>query len=139
MSLRVDWRASVSLVGTVLKFLALPLLFPLVVAAHYGEGVATFVPVIALTVAVGWRPGSIVVGSGRIAGADGRVGTAMPAVFRLGRRDDEDAPPHRVITHMTNTIRYRCKTFGDCRWYRGGRRTPRVRRLTHLKPSYGLL
>jgi trk system potassium uptake protein TrkH len=54
MRLRVGWRASLSLVGTVLKFLALPLLFPLAVAVHYGDGVTTFLPVIVLTVAVGF-------------------------------------------------------------------------------------
>ncbi|WP_327052948.1 TrkH family potassium uptake protein [Halomicrococcus gelatinilyticus] len=50
---RVDWRASVSLVGTVLKWLAVPLLFPLVVGAYYGEGIGTFVATIGVTVAVG--------------------------------------------------------------------------------------
>jgi trk system potassium uptake protein TrkH len=54
MNLRVDWQASVSLVGTVLKYLALPLLFPLVVAVGYGEDIFVFVPVIVFTVAVGY-------------------------------------------------------------------------------------
>ena len=49
MTLRVDWRASVSLVGSVLKYLAVPLCLPLLVAVYYGEGITTFVPVIVLT------------------------------------------------------------------------------------------
>ena len=54
MNVRVDWRASVSLVGSVLKYLAVPLLFPLLVAVYYGEGIVTFAPVIVLTAAVGF-------------------------------------------------------------------------------------
>ncbi|WP_158055987.1 TrkH family potassium uptake protein [Halorussus halophilus] len=52
--LRVDWRASVSLVGTVVKWLAAAMLFPLVVALYYGEGITTFVAAIALSITVGW-------------------------------------------------------------------------------------
>ena len=54
MRLRVDWRASCSLVGTVVKWLAVALLFPLVVALYYGEGIGTFVAAIALSVVVGY-------------------------------------------------------------------------------------
>jgi trk system potassium uptake protein TrkH len=54
MRLRVDWRASVSLVGTVLKYLSLPLVFPLAVAVYYGQGATTFVPVILGTLVVGF-------------------------------------------------------------------------------------
>ncbi|MFB6108749.1 MAG: potassium transporter TrkG, partial [Haloplanus sp.] len=54
MDLRVDYRASLSLVGSVLKYLAVPLAIPLVVALAYGESVAPFVATAALTVAVGW-------------------------------------------------------------------------------------
>ncbi|WP_440007685.1 TrkH family potassium uptake protein [Halomicrococcus sp. SG-WS-1] len=52
--LRVDWRASVSLVGSVLKWLAVPLVFPLLVGLYYGEGVVTFLVTIAVTATVGW-------------------------------------------------------------------------------------
>ena len=52
--LRVDWRASVSLVGTVVKWLAAAMLFPLLVGLYYGEGVATFLIAIALSISVGW-------------------------------------------------------------------------------------
>jgi trk system potassium uptake protein TrkH len=51
--LRVDWRTSVSLVGTVLKYLAVPLVVPLLVAAIYGDDVLVFVATIALTVTLG--------------------------------------------------------------------------------------
>ncbi|MFC6826138.1 TrkH family potassium uptake protein [Halopelagius fulvigenes] len=53
MKLRVDYRASLSLVGTVLKYLAVPLCLPLVVALVYDETVLPFVVTIAVTVAVG--------------------------------------------------------------------------------------
>jgi trk system potassium uptake protein TrkH len=54
LSLRVDWRASCSLVGTVVKWLAVAMVFPLALAIFYGEGVTTFVASMALAVAVGW-------------------------------------------------------------------------------------
>ena len=54
VTLRVDWRASCSLVGTVLKWLAVPMAFPLALAAFYGEGIVTFVATISLAVAIGW-------------------------------------------------------------------------------------
>ncbi len=53
MSLRVDWRASVSLTGTVLKYIALALLVPLAVAIVYREDILVFVVAIAITVAIG--------------------------------------------------------------------------------------
>ncbi|MFA1610370.1 TrkH family potassium uptake protein [Halobellus rubicundus] len=52
-NLRVDTRASLSLVGSVLKYLAVPLCLPLVVALYYGETVVPFVGTILVTVAVG--------------------------------------------------------------------------------------
>ncbi|QSG05935.1 TrkH family potassium uptake protein [Halapricum desulfuricans] len=51
--LRVDWRASLSLVGSVLKYLSVPLLFPLLVGLRYGEGIVPFVATIAVVFAVG--------------------------------------------------------------------------------------
>ncbi len=54
MHLRVDWRASVSLVGSVLKYLSLPLVFPLLVALVYGESVLPFLSVIAVTLTLGF-------------------------------------------------------------------------------------
>ncbi|GAB7093280.1 TrkH family potassium uptake protein [Halolamina litorea] len=53
MSIRVDYRASLSLVGTVLKYLTVPLLLPVVVALLYGETVAPFVLTIAVTLLAG--------------------------------------------------------------------------------------
>jgi trk system potassium uptake protein TrkH len=53
MSIRVDYRASLSLVGSVLKYLAVPLAIPLAVSLAYGESVVPFVVTIVLTVAVG--------------------------------------------------------------------------------------
>ncbi|QLG62520.1 TrkH family potassium uptake protein [Halorarum salinum] len=53
MSLHVDWRNSVALTGTVVKFLAVALLVPLLLAIVYGEDVATFLATIVLTFAVG--------------------------------------------------------------------------------------
>ncbi|WP_128476419.1 TrkH family potassium uptake protein [Halorussus pelagicus] len=54
MNLRVDWRASCSLVGTVVKWLAVAMFFPLALAVFYGDGVTTFVASMALAVGVGW-------------------------------------------------------------------------------------
>ena len=53
MTVRVDWQASVSLVGTVVKWLAAALLFPLAVAIYYGEGIDTFIISIAIALLVG--------------------------------------------------------------------------------------
>jgi trk system potassium uptake protein TrkH len=54
VSLRVDWRASCSLVGTVVKWLAVAMAFPLAVGLFYREGVVTFVATMALAVTIGW-------------------------------------------------------------------------------------
>lgn len=40
---RLDWRSSVSLVGTVIKYLAVTMVVPLVVAVVYGEDIWVFV------------------------------------------------------------------------------------------------
>jgi len=53
VSWRVDWRASVSLVGTVVKYLAGTMVVPLLVAVVYGDDVAVFAVSIGVTVAVG--------------------------------------------------------------------------------------
>jgi trk system potassium uptake protein TrkH len=50
---RVDWRASLSLVGTVLRYLSAALAIPLVAALYYGDDVVVFVASIALIVTVG--------------------------------------------------------------------------------------
>jgi trk system potassium uptake protein TrkH len=52
-ALRVDWRASVSLVGTVVKYLAVALVFPLLVAVGYGDDIGVFLATIAVTLLVG--------------------------------------------------------------------------------------
>jgi trk system potassium uptake protein TrkH len=51
--LRVDYRASLSLVGTVLKYLVVPLLVPVVVAVLYGETVIPFVVTMLVTLSAG--------------------------------------------------------------------------------------
>lgn len=53
MRIRVDWRSSASLVGTVLRWLAVPLAIPLVLAVFEGEDVLAFGGAIAVTIAVG--------------------------------------------------------------------------------------
>ncbi|WP_253738100.1 TrkH family potassium uptake protein [Halohasta salina] len=55
MKWRLDWYATLSLVGTVIKYLALTMLVPLAVAVVYGEDIWVFVVslAIALTVGVG--------------------------------------------------------------------------------------
>ncbi|WP_254768650.1 TrkH family potassium uptake protein [Salinilacihabitans rarus] len=49
----VDYRASLSLVGTVCKYIALPLSLPLGVAVVYGESVLPFVVAVAVAIAGG--------------------------------------------------------------------------------------
>ncbi len=53
MSVRVDWRASLSLTGTILKYLALTMFVPLVVALVYQEDILVFAVTITLTIALG--------------------------------------------------------------------------------------
>ncbi len=53
MNVRIDWRASVALTGTVLKYLAVSLLVPLVVALVYGDDVAVFAGTLVVTVGLG--------------------------------------------------------------------------------------
>jgi trk system potassium uptake protein TrkH len=53
MKLRVQWRMAAGLVGTVLKYIAVAMVVPLVVAAIYREDVWVFVLSIAITGAIG--------------------------------------------------------------------------------------
>jgi trk system potassium uptake protein TrkH len=53
VKLRVDYRASLSLVGTVLKYLVAPLAFPVFVALVYDETVVPFLVTMAITAGVG--------------------------------------------------------------------------------------
>ena len=53
MAVRVDYRLSVSLVGSVLKYMAIPLLAPLLTALLYGESVLPFVSTIVVALVVG--------------------------------------------------------------------------------------
>ncbi|ARS89064.1 TrkH family potassium uptake protein [Natrarchaeobaculum aegyptiacum] len=53
MRIRVEWRRSLNLTGSVLKWLALPLCFPLVLAAYYREPVTPFLVAILVTLVVG--------------------------------------------------------------------------------------
>ncbi|MFC6733379.1 MULTISPECIES: TrkH family potassium uptake protein [unclassified Haladaptatus] len=53
MNVRVHWRTSVSLTGTVIKYLSVALLLPLFVALVDGVDIETFVITIAITLVVG--------------------------------------------------------------------------------------
>ena len=53
MKWQIDWRASLSLVGTVVQYLALTMLVPLTVAVVYWEDIWVFVVSILLALAVG--------------------------------------------------------------------------------------
>ncbi|WP_254533389.1 TrkH family potassium uptake protein [Natrinema gelatinilyticum] len=53
MRLRTDWRASFALVGTLLKYLAVPLVVPIVVALIYGDPLYPFIATILLTIIFG--------------------------------------------------------------------------------------
>ncbi|MFB6267183.1 MAG: TrkH family potassium uptake protein [Halodesulfurarchaeum sp.] len=52
--LRVDWRASLSLVGTVLRYLAVPLAVPLLLGVIDGTDWAPFAITVVVTVTLGW-------------------------------------------------------------------------------------
>ena len=52
-TVRVDWRASLSLVGSVVRFLAVPLTFPTLLAFYYGEDPLPFLATILVAVGVG--------------------------------------------------------------------------------------
>ncbi|MFC7212329.1 TrkH family potassium uptake protein [Natronoarchaeum sp. GCM10025321] len=54
MKWQIDWRAGLSLVGTVVQYLALTMLVPLTVAVVYWEDVWVFLASIAIAVSVGW-------------------------------------------------------------------------------------
>ncbi|GAA0306307.1 TrkH family potassium uptake protein [Halarchaeum salinum] len=59
-AVRVDWRASLALVGSVLTYLAVPLCFPLAIALYYGDGgLVAFVVTIAVTLLVGFGLGRL--------------------------------------------------------------------------------
>ena len=53
MRVSVNWRQSVALVGTVLKYLAVAMVIPLVVAIVYGDDVVVFAVSIVVTAALG--------------------------------------------------------------------------------------
>ncbi len=54
MTWHVEWRSSVSYVGTVLQYLALMMLLPLAVSLVYGEDTLVFLVSIAIVVAIGF-------------------------------------------------------------------------------------
>lgn len=54
MTIRVDWRSSCSLVGTVLKWLAVPMAAPLALAVLDGDDLLPFVTAIVLTATIGF-------------------------------------------------------------------------------------
>ncbi|MDR5673577.1 TrkH family potassium uptake protein [Halalkaliarchaeum sp. AArc-GB] len=53
MTWHIDWRASLSLVGTVIKYLAITMLIPLVVSLVYMEDIWVFVVSIGIAVSIG--------------------------------------------------------------------------------------
>ncbi|WP_435115006.1 TrkH family potassium uptake protein [Halolamina sp. C58] len=52
-TVRVDWRAAVSLTGSIVKWLSVPMLFPLALALYYGRGLVVFLLSIAAALVVG--------------------------------------------------------------------------------------
>jgi len=54
MQVSVNWRQSVALVGTVLKYLAVAMVIPLVVAVVYGDDVVVFLASMVATAALGF-------------------------------------------------------------------------------------
>lgn len=78
LDLRVDWRSALALVGRVLKSLAIPLLFPLLLAIIYGDGIVTFALTIAVTLSAGHLLESLAMEEGPDIGA--REGFLMVAL-----------------------------------------------------------
>lgn len=66
MRINVDWRVSARLTGVVLRWLAVPLGFPLLVAVYYGEALSPFL----VAMAVSLLAGEALVRAGR----EGRLG-----------------------------------------------------------------
>lgn len=54
MVFRVDWRSGLSFTGTVVKWLSVPLILPLIISFVYGEDIHTFVFTAALVFVIGW-------------------------------------------------------------------------------------
>jgi trk system potassium uptake protein TrkH len=54
MRIRVDWRQSVALTGTVVKYLAATMVLPLAVSLVYGEDTLVFLAAIGITVGIGF-------------------------------------------------------------------------------------
>lgn len=54
MQVNVNWRQSVALVGTVLRYLAAAMVIPLIVAVTYGDDIVVFLVSIAVTAAIGF-------------------------------------------------------------------------------------
>jgi trk system potassium uptake protein TrkH len=53
MSVRIDWRQSVALTGTVIRYLAVAMLVPLAISLVYGEDTVVFLLSLGITVMVG--------------------------------------------------------------------------------------
>lgn len=53
MKLTVDWRTCATLIGTVLKWLAVPLGFPLLIAIYYGEALSPFLVTMIVSILIG--------------------------------------------------------------------------------------
>ncbi|ERH05968.1 MAG: hypothetical protein J07HN4v3_01577, partial [Halonotius sp. J07HN4] len=53
MTFYLDWRASVSLLGTIIKYLALTMLVPLAVAVIYGEDIWVFASSLVIALLIG--------------------------------------------------------------------------------------
>ncbi|MFC3477160.1 TrkH family potassium uptake protein [Halobacterium litoreum] len=76
MTLRVDYRASFALVGTVVKWLSVPLVAPLLVAVYYGDGgIAAF----AATIVVAYAAGAALESVGDVEDMGAREGFLMVA------------------------------------------------------------
>ncbi|MFB6355794.1 MAG: potassium transporter TrkG, partial [bacterium] len=53
MSLRVDWRSSLSLIGSVVKWLTVPFLVPLIISLFEGRDIVTFLSVTGICLVLG--------------------------------------------------------------------------------------
>ncbi|MFB6088077.1 MAG: TrkH family potassium uptake protein [Haloarculaceae archaeon] len=148
--LRVDWRASVSLVGSVLKFLAVPLSFPLLVALVYGDDVATFAVTILVTVFLGFelerldpdpdlgaREGFLMVGLTWLAVA--LVGTIPYLLGGMGTASTLTDPVNALFESMSGFTTTGATVMGDIGFERHSRALMLWRQLTQWLGGMGIV
>ncbi|MFB6136146.1 MAG: TrkH family potassium uptake protein [Halobacteriaceae archaeon] len=145
--LRVDWRASAVFVGAVLRYLAVPLLVPALLAVAYGESVVPFLVPAALTAVVGFvlerlhadpdvgvREGFLVVAATWLAVA---VVGALPYV--VAGTGTVAAPANALFESMSGFTTTGATVLGEISVARHGRAMLMWRQLTQWLGGMGIV